>query len=150
MQFSSLAQAYLEQAKADFRSYMTLKFNNQPTSQWLHCLQMSMEKTGKAYLAAHGSDFEQLRKSHLAFGRFVRILERNRNIQKSWKISKSQLHQHLKQLLPLIDSIERLAPALSTGPNATDPVIYGSNTNQCILKENEVVEIILNNNDPGK
>ncbi|KAK2865188.1 hypothetical protein FQN49_003819, partial [Arthroderma sp. PD_2] len=33
---------------------------------------------------------------------------------------------------------------------ATDPVIYGENTNPFVLEHNEVVEIILNNNDPGK
>lgn len=39
---------------------------------------------------------------------------------------------------------------LSTGENATNPAIYGSNTNAFILNANEVVEIILNNDDPGK
>ncbi|KAM5480711.1 hypothetical protein MaudMau93_007398 [Microsporum audouinii] len=33
---------------------------------------------------------------------------------------------------------------------ATNPVIYGENTNPFVLEHNEVVEIILNNNDPGK
>jgi iron transport multicopper oxidase len=39
---------------------------------------------------------------------------------------------------------------LSTGANATDPLIYGSNTNSFILGSNEVVEIVINNDDPGK
>ncbi|KAI1671050.1 Iron transport multicopper oxidase FET3 [Pyrenophora tritici-repentis] len=39
---------------------------------------------------------------------------------------------------------------LSTGANATDAVIYGSNTNSFVLAQNQVVEIVLNNNDPGK
>jgi hypothetical protein len=43
-----------------------------------------------------------------------------------------------------------LYTVLSTGPNATDPVIYGSNTNAFVLAQNEVVEIVLNNDDPGK
>jgi iron transport multicopper oxidase len=46
--------------------------------------------------------------------------------------------------------VPTLYTALSTGPNATNPVIYGSNTNSFILGANEVVEIVLNNNDPGK
>ncbi|GBF66362.1 iron transport multicopper oxidase [Trichophyton mentagrophytes] len=33
---------------------------------------------------------------------------------------------------------------------AMNPVIYGENTNPFVLEHNEVVEIILNNNDPGK
>ncbi|EMD66138.1 hypothetical protein COCSADRAFT_85313 [Bipolaris sorokiniana ND90Pr] len=46
--------------------------------------------------------------------------------------------------------VPTLYTVLSTGPNATDPVIYGSNTNAFILAQNQVVEIILNNMDPGK
>jgi iron transport multicopper oxidase len=46
--------------------------------------------------------------------------------------------------------VPTLYSVLSTGPNATNPVIYGSNTNSFILKTNEVVEIVLNNVDPGK
>lgn len=67
----SLAQAYIQQADADFVCCKLLKVSNQPASQWLHFLQMTLEKTGKAYLAAYGSDLDQLRKSHLAFGRFI-------------------------------------------------------------------------------
>src|ERR1700753_2824144 len=40
--------------------------------------------------------------------------------------------------------------ALSLGGNATNPVVYGKNTNALILKGGDVVEIILNNDDPGK
>ena len=77
----SLAQAYIRQAKADFVCYKLLKAGIQPASQWLHFLQMTLEKTGKAYLAAYGNNLEQLRRSHLAFGRFVRLLPRNRKIR---------------------------------------------------------------------
>ena len=40
--------------------------------------------------------------------------------------------------------------ALSSGTSATNPEIYGSNTNAFILEKNQVVEIVLNNYDPGK
>jgi iron transport multicopper oxidase len=46
--------------------------------------------------------------------------------------------------------VPTLYSVLSTGDNATNPTIYGSNTNSFVLKANEVVEIILNNDDPGK
>ncbi|KAF2010008.1 multicopper oxidase [Aaosphaeria arxii CBS 175.79] len=46
--------------------------------------------------------------------------------------------------------VPTLYTALSTGANASNPEIYGSYTNQFVLSENEVIEIILNNNDPGK
>lgn len=117
----SLAQAYLRQAKADFVCYKLLKVGSQPASQWLHFLQMASEKTGKAYLAAYGNSLEQLRRSHLAFGRFVRLLPRNRKIRKERKISPRQMKYHVDRILPLADKIERLAPALSDGPNAEYP-----------------------------
>ncbi len=43
-----------------------------------------------------------------------------------------------------------LYTALTTGANATDPRIYGANTFPHVLKENDTVEIVLNNLDPGK
>ena len=39
---------------------------------------------------------------------------------------------------------------MSSGSLATDVSIYGSATNSFILKKNDVVEIILNSEDPGK
>ncbi|KAH7406841.1 iron transport multicopper oxidase-like protein FET3 [Phaeosphaeria sp. MPI-PUGE-AT-0046c] len=46
--------------------------------------------------------------------------------------------------------VPTLYSVLSTGANATNPVIYGSNTNSVILGANEIVEIVINNVDPGK
>ncbi|KAF2469772.1 iron transport multicopper oxidase FET3 precursor [Lindgomyces ingoldianus] len=46
--------------------------------------------------------------------------------------------------------VPTLYTVLTSGSEATNPVIYGGNTNQILLKGNETVEIILNNNDPGK
>ncbi|KAH7081021.1 iron transport multicopper oxidase-like protein FET3 [Paraphoma chrysanthemicola] len=46
--------------------------------------------------------------------------------------------------------VPTLYSVLSTGPNATNPAIYGSNTNSFVLGANEVVEIVINNADPGK
>ncbi|KAF1927115.1 multicopper oxidase [Didymella exigua CBS 183.55] len=46
--------------------------------------------------------------------------------------------------------VPTLYTALSTGTNATNPIIYGTNTNSFVLAQNQVVEIILNNDDPGK
>ncbi|KAI9809142.1 MAG: hypothetical protein M1825_002432 [Sarcosagium campestre] len=40
--------------------------------------------------------------------------------------------------------------AMTTGDSATNPAIYGVNTNAFVLKKGEVVEIILNSADPGK
>lgn len=46
--------------------------------------------------------------------------------------------------------VPTLYTVLSTGPNATNPEIYGSYTNQFVLGHNQVIEIVLNNDDPGK
>jgi len=40
--------------------------------------------------------------------------------------------------------------AMTTGANATNPEIYGVNTHAFVLDKNQVVEIVLNNQDPGK
>ncbi|KAJ4991828.1 multicopper oxidase [Stagonosporopsis vannaccii] len=46
--------------------------------------------------------------------------------------------------------VPTLYTTLSTGANATNPLIYGHDTNPFVLAQNQVVEIILNNDDPGK
>ena len=46
--------------------------------------------------------------------------------------------------------VPTLFSALSTGANATNPAVYGVNSNPFVLKKNDVVEIVLNSIDPGK
>ncbi|MDI1487725.1 MAG: hypothetical protein OHK93_006997 [Ramalina farinacea] len=46
--------------------------------------------------------------------------------------------------------VPTLYTALSSGPTAFNSTIYSPDTNAFILQKNQVVEIILNNNDPGK
>ncbi|KAL9130217.1 MAG: hypothetical protein Q9217_001562 [Psora testacea] len=46
--------------------------------------------------------------------------------------------------------VPTLYTALSTGIIANNASTYGANTNSFVLKKNDIVEIILNNNDPGK
>lgn len=46
--------------------------------------------------------------------------------------------------------VPSLFTALSTGAEATNPVIYGANTLPYVLKHNDVIEIVINNQDPGK
>ena len=43
-----------------------------------------------------------------------------------------------------------LYSVLSTGPSALNPEIYGVNTHAYVLKANDVVEIVVNNDDTGK
>lgn len=45
--------------------------------------------------------------------------------------------------------VPTLYSVLSSGEFATNPAIYGSNTNTFVLQYGEVIEIVLNNMDPG-
>ncbi|GMG18907.1 unnamed protein product [Ambrosiozyma monospora] len=51
---------------------------------------------------------------------------------------------HVTPLVPVLGTV------LSAGEDATNPAVYGSNTNTFVLQKDEIVEIVLNNNDPGK
>ncbi|KAL8916107.1 MAG: hypothetical protein Q9208_008703 [Pyrenodesmia sp. 3 TL-2023] len=46
--------------------------------------------------------------------------------------------------------VPTLYSALTAGPEASNPAIYGANTIPFVLQKNEVVEIVLNSMDPGK
>lgn len=46
--------------------------------------------------------------------------------------------------------VPTLYTVMTTGKDAVDPAIYGDYTNSFVLQKDEVVEIILNNDDPGK
>ena len=45
--------------------------------------------------------------------------------------------------------VPTLYSVLSAGDQATNPLIYGSNTNSFILPTNSTIELIINNNDDG-
>lgn len=46
--------------------------------------------------------------------------------------------------------VPTLYSALTTGADATNPKVYGYNSNAYVLEKDQVVEIVLNNNDAGK
>lgn len=46
--------------------------------------------------------------------------------------------------------VPTLYSALTSGNLATNPATYGKNTNPFVLEKNRIVEIVLNNMDPGK
>ncbi|KAK4167342.1 putative multicopper like protein [Cladorrhinum sp. PSN259] len=50
----------------------------------------------------------------------------------------------------VMPKVPTLYTVLSSGDQATDPTIYGSHTHTFVLKKDEIVEIVLNNIDPGK
>lgn len=46
--------------------------------------------------------------------------------------------------------VPALMSVLSAGKDASNPLVYGTNTNAFVLKKDEIIEIIVNNNDTGK
>ena len=46
--------------------------------------------------------------------------------------------------------VPTLYTALSTGVNANNATVYGTDTHPFVLEKGQVVDIVLNNNDPGK
>ncbi|KAI9818620.1 MAG: hypothetical protein M1832_004393 [Thelocarpon impressellum] len=50
----------------------------------------------------------------------------------------------------VLPKVPSLFTALTSGATADDATIYGVNTNSFVLKKDEVVEIVLNSEDPGK
>ena len=47
-------------------------------------------------------------------------------------------------------AVPTLYTALSAGELADNTTVYGVNTNPYVLKHNQIIEIVLNNNDPGR
>jgi iron transport multicopper oxidase len=56
----------------------------------------------------------------------------------------------LNQIAYIPPKVPTIYSALSLGTSATNPAVYGVNTNAQILERGQVVEIVLNNNDMGK
>ncbi|KXT04611.1 hypothetical protein AC578_8659 [Pseudocercospora eumusae] len=46
--------------------------------------------------------------------------------------------------------VPTLYTALTTGQYANNATVYGRDTNSFVLQRNDIIEIVLNNNDPGK
>ena len=117
------AEAYLEQARTDWRMWRLIRNQKLPDCHALHYLQMTCEKLGKAFLIAGRSiTSDQARNSHVAFKRFLQVASRNPALQRLLEMSASQFRAHVHKLLPIADAIERLAPALShDGPNTEYP-----------------------------
>jgi hypothetical protein len=114
--------AFLEQAKSDWRTYEAIQDLSLDACQVLHYLQMATEKLGKAMLLAEGEKITKVRTSHKAFPRFLQIVSRNSEVQDDLQMSAQQLRSHIKNLLPLAEEIEKLAPAIAQdGPNAEYP-----------------------------
>lgn len=56
----------------------------------------------------------------------------------------------LNDITYVTPKVPTLYTALSTGGNATNPLVYGENTHSFVLQKGDVVQIVLNNDDTGK
>lgn len=114
---------YLEQARSDWAAYRVVESSDLLADcHALHYLQMATEKLAKAFLLASGDRLEKVKSNHRAFTRFLQMVARNNGLQRELRLNGRQLAAHVRQLLPISQGVERLAPALAQdGPNAEYP-----------------------------
>ncbi|MFQ5633441.1 MAG: hypothetical protein ACE5I1_32135 [bacterium] len=117
------ANAFLQQAQSDWQMWQHIRDQKLPACHALHYLQMTSEKLGKAFLIAGGNITPQkAAASHVAFTRFLQVASRNPALQKLLHMTPKQLRAHIKSMLPIAESIERLTPSLAKGgPNVEYP-----------------------------
>jgi hypothetical protein len=116
------ASAYLEQARSDWDARKLITENACAACHELHYLQMTTEKLGKAVLLRSGVNLDNVNTTHKTFVRFLRVAARNPSLRQAFQFNVRQLQTYVKEVLPVADQIERLAPALAhDGPNAEYP-----------------------------
>jgi len=117
------ARAYVEQARSDWDTGKVVTATKGCAAcHWLHYLQMTTEKLGKAALLRSGGDLEAIKTSHKAFVRFLRVAARSPSLRQMLGYNVQQLKAYVDEVLPIAEGIERLAPALAQqGPNAEYP-----------------------------
>ena len=116
------ASAYLEQARSDWDTCELITENACAACHELHYLQMTTEKLGKAVLLRGGANLDSVNRTHKAFVSFLRVAARNPSLRQALQFNVRQLQAYVKEILPVADQIERLAPTLARdGPNAEYP-----------------------------
>jgi len=116
------ANAYLEQARSDWDTRKVVMENTCAACHELHYLQMTTEKLGKAGLLRGGTNLDSVSRTHKTFVCFLRVAARNASLRQAFQFNARQLQAYVKEVLPVADQIERLAPALAqNGPNAEYP-----------------------------
>lgn len=115
--------AYLEQARSDWKVWDLLKRQEIQSCHIIHYLQMTSEKLAKAFLLSSGTiKVEKVQRTHLAFRRFLQVAARNAALQELLGMTSAQLRSHIAKMIPIADTIERLSPALAEGgPNVEYP-----------------------------
>jgi len=116
------ANAYLEQARSDWNTHKLITKSTCADCHELHYLQMTTEKLGKAVLLRSGANLDNVSTTHRTFVSFLRVAARSPSLRQAFQFNARQLQAYVKEVLPIADRIERLAPALAqNGPNAEYP-----------------------------
>ena len=118
-------KCWWEQARSDHEVLLLLRNRGVPSCHQLHYLQMITEKLSKAYLWRSGKPPKM---SHKCFGLFMRLLlqvptSERQKVADTFDFKRFKDFQNwARQAMPLVYSLERLAPALAQeGPNPEYP-----------------------------
>ena len=119
-------QCWWQQARSDLAAWLLLRRHGADPCHQLHYLQMVTEKLSKAYLWGSGTP---PKKSHVGFGRFMRLLLQVPRSQRQQRIATifgfrrfRDFESWTRTALPLVYALERLAPDLAgDGPNPEYP-----------------------------
>ena len=113
-------EAFLHQAKSDHMVWGKLNQARTEYSHQLHYVQMVTEKLAKGFLAKPGSTTPP-RTVHAAFVRMLRLIKGRPDIRRQLGYKDAAVFaSYINSLLPLADSIEKLAPA-SAGTTLPNP-----------------------------
>lgn len=114
----SWGNAFLNQARSDWEMYLFLKENQKPSCHELHYLQMTTEKLSKAATVTN----DGFKKSHKVFVKFLRSITYNSFVYTALADNSQQWRAILREIMPVAESIEQLAPDISTqGSNSEYP-----------------------------
>lgn len=122
-------RCWWEQCRSDLDVLLLLRKEGIHECHQLHYLQMITEKLSKAYFWRFGKPPE---KSHKGFSKFMRVLLQASQLRERDRLARifgfkkfDEFKRWTSQVMPAINSIERLAPALAgEGPNAEYPWPY--------------------------
>lgn len=113
--------AYFEQARSDYEMFqLLLAIERVAVCHRLHYLQMATEKLAKGFQTPAGGP--QHEPTHKAFETFLRTAKGTPRIRQACRAKNvKQFAAYIDSLLPFASLIERLAPALTNGPNPEYP-----------------------------
>ena len=122
-------QAYLRQARSDYRLFRALSKGTvpgTPACHTVHHLQMSIEKLTKAMTIAQGKD---LKRTHLFLKQLLYMMKRDDLAEVFGLPGREVYSRWLKGVISLAWEVERLQPALAEdGPNFEYPWLSRGDT----------------------